>query len=207
MEWRPPHIDWNPWSNRSAYLEGSPYAQMDPVSTGTQVQYMYIDAWLHVYMYIDACLHVYMYIDAWLHVYMYIDACLHVYMYIDAWLHVYMYIDAWLHVYMYIDAWLHVYMYIDACLHVYMYIDACLHVYMYIDAWLHVYIYMYGGTSLIQAHLDQKEVSLFGRCPDFRSCNVHKSECGVLFSEVSSFQCAYCLQNTLYISVCVPCPM
>lgn len=33
VEWRPPHIDWNPWTNRSAYLEGSPYSQMEPVST------------------------------------------------------------------------------------------------------------------------------------------------------------------------------
>ena len=30
--WKPPHIDWNPWNNRSAYLEGSPYAQLEPVS-------------------------------------------------------------------------------------------------------------------------------------------------------------------------------
>ena len=32
MEWKPPHIDWNPWTNRSAYLEGAPYAQLEPVS-------------------------------------------------------------------------------------------------------------------------------------------------------------------------------
>ena len=37
VEWRPPHIDWNPWSNRSAYLEASPYAQMEPVSTDIHV--------------------------------------------------------------------------------------------------------------------------------------------------------------------------
>ena len=32
VEWRAPHIDWNPWSNRSGYLETSPYAQLEPVS-------------------------------------------------------------------------------------------------------------------------------------------------------------------------------
>ena len=32
VEWKPPHIDWNPWTNRSAYLEGAPYAQLEPVS-------------------------------------------------------------------------------------------------------------------------------------------------------------------------------
>jgi ATP-dependent RNA helicase A len=30
VDWKPPHIDWNPWTNRSAYLEGSPYAQLEP---------------------------------------------------------------------------------------------------------------------------------------------------------------------------------
>ena len=31
VNWKPPHIDWNPWTNRSAYLEASPYAQLEPV--------------------------------------------------------------------------------------------------------------------------------------------------------------------------------
>lgn len=36
VEWRPPHIDWNPWTNRSAYLEGSPYSQMEPAERASR---------------------------------------------------------------------------------------------------------------------------------------------------------------------------
>ena len=32
VEWTPPHIDWNPWSNRSAYQESLPYSELEPVS-------------------------------------------------------------------------------------------------------------------------------------------------------------------------------
>ena len=32
VEWRAPHIDWDPWTCRSAYQEGGPYAQIEPVS-------------------------------------------------------------------------------------------------------------------------------------------------------------------------------
>ena len=38
VEWKPPHIDWNPWTNRSAYLETSPYAQLEPVSVWGHVR-------------------------------------------------------------------------------------------------------------------------------------------------------------------------
>ena len=32
VEWRAPHIDWDPWTCRSAYQEGGAYAQIEPVS-------------------------------------------------------------------------------------------------------------------------------------------------------------------------------
>lgn len=30
MQWQPPHIDWSPWTNRSAYESVGPMAQFEP---------------------------------------------------------------------------------------------------------------------------------------------------------------------------------
>jgi len=32
VEWKPPHIDWDPWTFRSAFQEGGRYSQLEPVS-------------------------------------------------------------------------------------------------------------------------------------------------------------------------------
>ena len=30
VEWRPPHIDWNPWTSCSSYQAAGPYSTMEP---------------------------------------------------------------------------------------------------------------------------------------------------------------------------------
>lgn len=37
IEWQPPHIDWSPWTHRSAYLEGGAYATMEPEARANQL--------------------------------------------------------------------------------------------------------------------------------------------------------------------------
>ena len=36
VPWQAPHIDWNPWTNRSAYVNSGPLAQLDPQSRAAQ---------------------------------------------------------------------------------------------------------------------------------------------------------------------------
>lgn len=37
VEWKPPHIDWDPWTFRSAFQEGGRYSQLEPVSVSVRL--------------------------------------------------------------------------------------------------------------------------------------------------------------------------
>lgn len=37
VEWKPPHIDWNPWTCCSAYQASGPYNTMEPEARATQL--------------------------------------------------------------------------------------------------------------------------------------------------------------------------
>ena len=36
VQWQAPHIDWNPWTNRSAYVSEGPMGQLDPEARAAQ---------------------------------------------------------------------------------------------------------------------------------------------------------------------------
>lgn len=37
MEWKLPHVDWNPWTNTSAYQASGPYHTMEPEARATKI--------------------------------------------------------------------------------------------------------------------------------------------------------------------------